>query len=132
MDFMTMALPTLASAAVSLLAEGAKTASEAMAHGAVGRIGEKMTDWIVAKLGNDEGKKAITKVKANPKSEAAKLQLQGQLLEQLESNPAIVKELRDLLRDLEGNTTTQAMNIRGDHNDGIQNAGNNNTIVIKK
>ena len=84
--------------------------------------GKRVITWL---RGKPRGNDAIAKLKANPSSEAAKLDVKTAITYALEADPAGALELRELLGPVTIHAPQGATNVRGPV---TQVQGNNNRI----
>ena len=120
---------TLAAQAAAIAALYLGETGKAVAKKVGEELGGKLLPWLRQKL-TGRAKEALDDLAKNPGAEDNQADLRKQLTKLLESDPALLDELRALLPPAPGGETTiQTQNV-GDHGRAIQNNGNNNNNSI--
>ncbi|MDF1733726.1 MAG: hypothetical protein P1U37_00480 [Minwuia sp.] len=93
-------------------------------------FGDRLVSFLRTRLGDEDGRRAIAKVEANPDAPSSASRLKTALQEKAEAEPAFLEELRAILKEAPP-TVNQTLNQTGNGITGGQVSGNNNTVNIR-
>lgn len=131
-----VAAAEVAAGAVSVLSpyltEAGKEAAKAAGKELAGQ-GFKLLGWLRGKL-TGPAADALTALEEKPERESRQGVLKLQLGEFLEDNPALLDELRAMLKEQTPQGQSLVLKVDGDYNDAVQlgNGSNNNTVTITR
>ena len=93
-------LGDLASSVVDSVSSHLVDAGEKAAKGAASALGNRLLEWVKAKLDDPVESGALEKLEAEPQSEGARQMFKGALLGRLEKDQTLAAELTALLKEL--------------------------------